>query len=120
MSLFKAFNCKLFLFTFSSEKVLHLCKLCPPPLFFSNVHVLRPTEHEKIVFITPQSKIRLPMPVKRVENRVVTCRLIEVIFILILLKWFFGFFFPFGGLHPRTPSRSSAIRPRRAFARNPL
>ena len=37
------------LFTFSSEKVLDLCKMGPPP-FLSNVHVLRPSEPEKIVF----------------------------------------------------------------------
>ena len=33
--------------TFSSEKVLDLCKMGPPPLFFSNVHVLTPSEPEK-------------------------------------------------------------------------
>ena len=37
--------------TFSSEKVLDLCKMWPPPPpFLSNVHVLRPSETEKMVF----------------------------------------------------------------------
>ena len=36
----------MFFFTFSSEKVLDLCKMGPPP-FLSNVHVLRPSEPEK-------------------------------------------------------------------------
>ena len=36
-------------FTFSSEKVLDLCKMWPPP-FLSNVHFLRPPEPEKMVF----------------------------------------------------------------------
>ena len=49
-----------------------------------------------------------------------SCRVIEVIFILILLKWFFGFFFLSGGHRPRTPRRGSAPGPRRAFVRNPL
>ena len=35
--------------TFSSEKVLDLCKMGPPS-FLSNVHVLRPSEPEKMVF----------------------------------------------------------------------
>ena len=37
---------------------------------------------------------------------VVSCRVIEIIFILILLKWFFGYFFPFwtpSGLRPESP-----------------
>ena len=39
------------IFTFSSEKVLDLCKMWPPPPpFLSNVHVLRPSEPEKMVF----------------------------------------------------------------------
>ena len=37
------------IFTFSSEKVLDLCKMGLPP-FLSNVHVLRPPEPEKMVF----------------------------------------------------------------------
>ena len=38
------------IFTFSSEKVLDLCKMGSPPPFLSNVHVLRPSEPEKMVF----------------------------------------------------------------------
>ena len=44
------FSKYIYLFiTFSSEKVLDLCKMGPPP-FLSNVHVLRPPEPEKMVF----------------------------------------------------------------------
>ena len=42
-------NCER-IFTFSSEKVLDLCKMGPPPPFLSNAHVLRPSEPEKMVF----------------------------------------------------------------------
>ena len=37
------------IFTFSSEKVYAKCDPPPPP-FLSNVHVLRPSEPEKMVF----------------------------------------------------------------------
>ena len=43
----------LLFFTFSSEKVLDLWKMWhppPPPPFLSNVHVLRSSEPEKMVF----------------------------------------------------------------------
>ena len=38
---------KMSIFTFSSEKV---CAKCDPPPFLANVHVLRPSEPEKMVF----------------------------------------------------------------------
>ena len=43
------FKVEFLFFTFSSEKALDLCKMwSPPPPFLSNVHVLRPSQPEKI------------------------------------------------------------------------
>ena len=42
---------KTLVITFSSEKVLNLCKMWTPhPPFLSNIHVLRSSEPEKMVF----------------------------------------------------------------------